>query len=324
MAEDSLIAKFKFDSLLSTNDAGRRIVLQGTIEDKPALLLAERSAFSTDAGHLEIFTQQLAQVQTLGQNDIYNWYLANTRTDDTVSSSSTLPHDLKINLIYPCTDKHIRKYSFQQTRVVTETPEIYARYIRPYMQLCREEGRLNWVFNILEGRKEQENVLHRSTNPDSPQDDYLLLPDLNWDRKTTSSLHLLALPARRDIWSARDLRKRDVPWLRALRATLARVTKELYPGVEADMLKFYVHYQPTYYHFHVHVVHVDLDPTGTQAVGKAVGLDHLISQLETMGGGEEAGLHEVELTYTVGEASELWTRIFEPLKEGREPDVQGL
>jgi m7GpppX diphosphatase len=40
-----------------------------------------------------------------------------------------------------------------------------------------------------------------------------------------------------------------------------------------------------------------------------------------MGGDENAGMADVELSYTVGEASELWTRIFLPLKQGNRPDV---
>jgi m7GpppX diphosphatase len=47
----------------------------------------------------------------------------------------------------------------------------------------------------------------------------------------------------------------------------------------------------------------------------------VISQLDTMGGDENAGMADVELSYTVGEASELWTRIFLPLKQGKAPDV---
>ncbi|KAF7193294.1 m7GpppX diphosphatase [Pseudocercospora fuligena] len=232
------------------------------------------------------------------------------------------PPDLKINLIYPCTEKHIRKYSFQQMRVVRETSEIYEKFVRPYMRICREEGRLNWVFNILEGKSEQENVLFRSKEI-NPQDDFLLLPDLNWDRTTLGSLHLLALPMRRDIWSVRDLKKKDVGWLKHLRNTLTKTVTELYPGVEEDMLKLYVHYQPTYYHFHVHVVHVNLDATGTQAVGKALGFDHVVSQLENLEGGKEAGMHQVELSYTVGENSELWQQVYLPLKEGKEPKIGG-
>ena len=108
------------------------------------------------------------------------------------------------------------------------------------MQQYREEGKLNWVFNILEGRKEQENVLYRSKEAEA-KDDFLLLPDLNWDRTTIGGLHLLALVERRDIWSVRDLKKKDVTWLRHLRSTLTEAVEGLYEGVENDMLKFYIH-----------------------------------------------------------------------------------
>jgi len=318
MSANSLITRFKLTKLLNQDQGGRRIILQGTISGEPALLLAERGAFDTDPAYLSAFGRLVAHVNNLGENDIYRWYLANSLPDNSLDQPT--PPDLKINLIYPSTEKHTKKYSFQQSRYVTETPDIYAKYIRPYMSKCREEGRLNWVFNIIEGKSEQENVLYRSEGGDK-KDHYLLLPDLNWDRKTIGGLHLLALVERRDIWSVRDLKKKDGAWLRHLRSTLATTVSKLYDGVEDDMLKFYVHYQPTYYHFHIHIVHVDLDPTGTQAVGKALGLDNVISQLEKMAGGEGDGMQDVELSYTLGEASELWTEIFLPLKEGREPSV---
>lgn len=40
-----------------------------------------------------------------------------------------------------------------------------------------------------------------------------------------------------------------------------------------------------------------------------------------MSGDDGSGMADVELTYTIGEASELWTQIFLPLKQGREPLV---
>lgn len=153
------------------------------------------------------------------------------------------PHDLKVNLIYPCTEQHIKKYTAQAVRYVTETPAIYRDHVRPFMQDKRDQGRLNWVFNILDGRTEQEDVLFRSPHESTPEDErYLLLPDLNWDRKTLGSLHLLALVERRDIWSVRDLKKKHVPWLKRIVADIADTVSRLYgQGVDPDMLKCYVH-----------------------------------------------------------------------------------
>lgn len=318
-APNTFLTRFKFEKLLNQDQAGKRLILKGTISGEPALLLAERGAFDTDPTFLNSFSRLVTHVNNLGENDIYRWYLANSLPENGIDQPT--PPDLKLNLIYPCTEKHIRKYSPQRLRSVVETPEVYAKYVRPYMARCRQEGRLNWVFNILDGKSEQENVLFRSTEAQN-EDDFLLLPDLNWDRKTVSSLHLLALPIRRDIWSVRDLRKRDVSWLRHLHSTLTDTVAKLYPDVDGDELKFYVHYQPTYYHFHVHIVHVSLEPSATQAVGKAMGLREVINWLESMQGGEVAGMDNVELTYTLGEESELWNEIFQPLKKGQTSNTE--
>ncbi|KAI4823192.1 scavenger mRNA decapping enzyme [Aureobasidium sp. EXF-8845] len=314
---DALIPQFKFEKLLNQgidprlDQAGRRIVLQGTIADQPALLLAERAAFDANESHLSTFSSSLSHIRNLGDNDIYRWYMAHS------GAAQDQPPDLKINLIYPCTEQHLKKYAAQAVRYVTETPDIYRDHVRPYMQAKRDQGRLNWVFNILDGRTEQEDVLFRSPHDTTPEDErYLLLPDLNWDRKTLGSLHLLALVERRDIWSLRDLKKKHVTWLKSIVADIAKNVSRLY-GIDEDMLKCYVHYQPTYYHFHIHIVHVSLEAGATQAVGKALSLDNIISQLATMAGDDGAGMDKVDLSFTLGEASELWTDVFLPLKEKR-------
>jgi hypothetical protein len=121
--------------------------------------------------------------------------------------------------------------------MVTETPAIYASYIRPYMLAQREKGSLNWVFNIIEGRTEQEDVMYRETGPEG----FLLLPDLNWDRSTMGSLHLLGLVERRDIWSVRDLKKGMAEWVTHMGEKMVDATTKLYPDVDKDELKLYIH-----------------------------------------------------------------------------------
>ena len=224
---------------MSQDQNGRRVTLLGRIHDQPALLTAERAAFSNDESTLKAFHAALTQVKNLGDNDIYRWYLASSGT------SEGAPPDLKLNLIYPCTDKHIRKYSPQEVRVTTETPEIYANYVRPYMQRMRDEGRLNWVFNILEGRSEQKDIVLRETGQGEGGDDegFLLMPDLNWDRKTMTGLHLLAIVNRRDIWSLRDLKKNHVVWLKHMREKVLEGTTKKYPEIEKDQIKLYFHCQ---------------------------------------------------------------------------------
>lgn len=222
---------------VSLDQNGRRIILLGEIDSSPALLIAERAAFPSDVSEIEAIHASLVNIKNLGDNDIYRWYLASSA----VQAAIDLP-DLKATLIYPCTPAHVKKYSPQVFRMVTETPAIFKNQVRPYMQNKRDEGRLNWVFNILEGREEQESVLLREPGQGTnPNDGFLLLPDLNWDRRTLTSLRLLALPERRDIWSVRDLKKVHIEWLRHMRDKILMATVKLYEGVESDMLKLYFH-----------------------------------------------------------------------------------
>jgi len=218
------VSKFRSDP------AARRIVLLGKIDDQPGIALVERPALPSDEQVVGQLVSTLSSLNALSTNDIYAWYLAKSGTE--------APPDLKINLIWPCTDKHIAKYSPQKLRMVTETAEIYANQVRPYMEAQREAGRLNWVFNILEGRKEQDDIMYKEADE---VDGFLLMPDLNWDRKTLTGLHLLGIVVRRDIWSLRDLCKEHIPWLKHMRQKLLEGTVKLYPDIDIDELKLYIH-----------------------------------------------------------------------------------
>ncbi|KAK2614392.1 hypothetical protein N8I77_001225 [Diaporthe amygdali] len=311
---EDLVPRFKLERLLNQDQAGRRTSLSGTIDGQPALLVLERAPFPSSHDYLGSITGSLRTLKNLGANDIYHWYMASS--DVIAHAKSDDFADLKINLIYPCTEQHIKKYSKQGVRFVTETPEIYRDKIRPHMQAKRDQGRLNWVFNIIEGRKEVEDVIYRTRLGEAGDEGFLLLPDLNWDRKTIEALHLLGIVERRDIWSLRDLKVKHIPWLEHMKAKFIEATEKVYPDIESDQLKLYVHYQPTYYHFHIHIVHVALEAGATQATGKAIGLESIIEHLKSMGDDQEKGMDSVSLGYTLGEANELWTDVFEPLKRG--------
>jgi m7GpppX diphosphatase len=221
---------------ISADQSGRRLTLVGTIDEKPGILLVERAPLPATEEAIKSFQTSLTNVKNTQANDIYAWYLANVKVTEDGHP------DIKLNLIYPCTEKHIKKYLPQTARMVTETPEIYARHVRPHMIRNHAEGRLNWVFNIIEGRKEQEDIIIRSTKDfGKDEEGFLLLPDMNWDRLTTSSLRILGLVERRDLMSIRDLKKKHVPWLKRMFANIVHAVAEKYEDVEADMLKCYMH-----------------------------------------------------------------------------------
>ncbi|EPE35251.1 mRNA decapping enzyme DcpS N-terminal [Glarea lozoyensis ATCC 20868] len=224
---ESLIPNFKFEKVLNQDQAGRRISLYGSINSQPGILILERSPFPSSQAYLSHIPRILSSIQNLGANDIYFWYLASSRPNSNNSQDGSREavgdegmQDLKVNLIYPCTAQHIKKYSSQGARLVCETAEIYRSKVRPYMENKRAEGRLNWVYNIIEGKTEVEDVIFRTPLGSAGDEGFLLIPDLNWDRKTIPSLHLLGLVERRDIWSLRDLKKKHIRWLNEMRELL--------------------------------------------------------------------------------------------------------
>ncbi|KAI9679319.1 MAG: hypothetical protein M1817_005339 [Caeruleum heppii] len=313
------ISRFRLDRVLNQEATEKSILI---LERQPF----PSSSSEDDNAAIRNIISRISDVRTLGENDVYRWFLGSTSPSTTTPTPEKtkhpipLPPDLKINLIIPCTAAHIRKYSPQRYRLVRETPDVYRRLVRPFVEKKRAEGRLNWVWNILEGRTEQDDVLLREEGGD---EGFIVLPDLNWDRTTLSTLHLLALPLRRDLFSLRDLTKAHLPWLRHMRSRILDAVTGLYPSLERDEVLLYFHYQPTYHHLHIHVTHVNLlqqPSNGTQAIGKAFGFDQLLAQLESMGGGDDAGMMDVEIAFVLGEESELWGEVFSGLKvleEGR-------
>lgn len=146
--------------------------LLGAIDSQPAIIIAEKTAFIAEPEFLKVFSQlsHLSALSLIERNDIYHWFLAS-------QTSGELPRhaEAKLTLIFPATETHIRKYSSQSLRMVTETPEIYREHVLPYINSGRESGRLNWVYNILEKKRESESIILEDTDE---QEGFMLLPDL--------------------------------------------------------------------------------------------------------------------------------------------------
>src|SRR6266576_1121572 len=171
--------------------------------------------------------------------------------------------DVKINVIYPATDVHIRKvipprsmittrtgvlnnsplflvqYSNQQVHIVRETPALYERIVKPYIDAF-PASRTQWsvwpvacsavlsiahrfkrfhkyrIDEIISGRSEAEKVLFRSP-PEADPFGFLILPDMKWALADLASLYLVALTLLPNIKSLRDLNLSHLPLLRSIR-----------------------------------------------------------------------------------------------------------
>lgn len=292
MLLQELINKFQYQETLKSDPQTKSLVLLGTIDNESAIVLLEKSAFSLDSDadvSLEKIIQDLKLIQN---NDIYFWSLA------TLTQSIDQTPAAKVNLIYPATETHIKKYSLQKLHVVRETTEIYKEVVAPFIE-TQKGDRIQWVHNILFHGKESESVLYHDKDP---QNGFVLLPDMKWDKISMDALYLMAIVQRTDISSVRDLNSSHIDFLKSLQERVKKLANETY-GVAEDELRVFIHYQPSYYHFHIHVVRVTHPGLGDGInAGRAILLDDVIENIQLV----SDYYQQRTLTYVLGENHKLW------------------
>ncbi|PSK39093.1 hypothetical protein C7M61_002406 [Candidozyma pseudohaemuli] len=292
MLLQELIHKFQFQETLKSDPQTKSLVLLGRIDNESAIVLLEKSAFSLESDadvSLEKIIQDLKLIQN---NDIYFWSLA------TLSQNIDQTPAAKVNLIYPATETHIKKYSLQKLHVVRETPEIFKEVVAPFIE-TQKGDRIQWVHNILFHGKESESVLYHDKDP---QNGFVLLPDMKWDRISMDALYLMAIVQRTDISSVRDLNSSHTDFLKSLQERVKKLANETY-GVAEDELRVFIHYQPSYYHFHIHVVRVTHPGLGDGInAGRAILLDDVIENIQLV----SDYYQQRTLTYVLGENHKLW------------------
>lgn len=142
----------------------------------------------------------------------------------------------KVDLIYPATETHLKKYEKAKKRYIVETPELYRKYVVPYISTMKGD-RIKWVRQILHEGVEADRVLVRV---DDEKNGFVLLPNLKWDRKNLETLYLVAIVIRDDISSVRDFTEEHIPMLEFIRKTILDTVYEKY-GLTSSELKIFIH-----------------------------------------------------------------------------------
>eukprot|EP00940_MAST-03C_sp_MAST-3C-sp2_P003191 g3191.t1 len=146
--------------------------------------------------------------------------------------------------------KTIAKNTAARMEVVVETKEMYASEVAP--TLPKHLQRLSWLYNILDGEKEQDDIL---ISKHAPGGGFVLLPNTtSWDQSNVDDLLALAIVRDRSLHSMRDLRQRHIPLLESLREVCLSTLADKYAVKKSELL-VYVHYLPSFFHFHVHISH---------------------------------------------------------------------
>ncbi|GIL77380.1 hypothetical protein Vretimale_2793 [Volvox reticuliferus] len=290
-AKQGTLASFKdfvVVEVLNDDPQAKFIALLGRFEgrDDVAVLLLNRKPFNKDS--LSSLVGEGLQLQHDFVNDIYSKYVGRPPPEHST---------VTVDLIYPATEKHVKKYRQQRRCMVKETPEMYESIVLPYIQSIPPAA-LQWVYNVLEKKKEVERLIFEDSDP---QLGFMLHPDLKWDQQQVDQLYCLAIVHRRDVACLRALDLTHLELLENIRDKGCQAIQDKY-GVPATSLRVFVHYPPSYWHFHVHFVHAAFAAPGT-AAGKAILLDDVIDNMKNFGGDY---WRKRTLTYQLGEADDMW------------------
>ncbi|CAF0707519.1 unnamed protein product [Brachionus calyciflorus] len=240
----NILNTFEFVKVLNENNLSKLMIIQAvkkdeTRENKNAVIIFEKPHFGLE--EVKSFLQIDNPYDIDLQNDIYNKFcLYPLRPYNNV----------QVQLIYPATEQHIQKYSMQEFFFVKESFEDYQNLTLKFIN--ETQLNLKWVYNILEHKTESERIIFE--DPD-PQNGFILLPDMKWDCKVVDNLYVLAIVHQKDLLSLRNLTGEHIGLLENVRDKSLRALEEKF-DVKKEKLRAYFHYQPSFYHLHVHFTHI--------------------------------------------------------------------
>ncbi|KAM9356631.1 m7GpppX diphosphatase [Symphorus nematophorus] len=253
---ENILCEFKTSNVLSDSAREKNIFIHGKLADQEAVVILEKTPIREDT-LAELFSGSRLKLEM--KNDIYSTYRLQAP-----------PHlnEIKTTVVCPATEKHVKKYQRQESFLVEETDEDYRSITLPYVQ--KQSFSVQWVYNILEKKAEADRIVFE--DPD-PKVGFVLLPDFKWDQKQVDDLYLIAIAHQRDIRSLRDLTSEHLPLLQNIFQKGKEAILQRY-NLPASKLRVYLHYQPSYYHLHVHFTKL-----GYEAPGCGVERAHLLADV---------------------------------------------
>lgn len=305
----SVLQKFKLVKVLKEDTAKKFVAVEGRIPSESetgdedgnnkAVLLLEKKPFAVDS--IEDLLNS-GNTKLTFVNDCYSNYQ--------LSSSKPL-HDIKVSLINPATEKHIMKFMAQECFIIHETAEIHKTITLPVIE--KQRLAVEWVYNILDKKAEVDKVVFE--DPD-PENGFMLVPDMKWNGTEIESLYLVALVHKRSLKCIRDLDQSHLPLLKNILKQCPRIIFEKY-GLPPCKLRMYCHYEPSYYHFHVHINNIKFDCPGREFL-RAYSLSDIIDNIEM----KNNYYQEKTLSILVAENSLLYKELKSAghIDDGSQPD----
>jgi m7GpppX diphosphatase len=254
--QSNVISKFDLQEVLGDRNGVLRLL--GTLKGQSCILSFKQSTLS------KLFLKELVSMTQLtlnAENGKYKYF----------SGVNGYLETLQVDLVSPVTSWDIKKHSDDDFEFVRETQELYKSVVHPYwVTESTAAGRLDWLEALLDGTKEQENLIYN-------HEDFVLHTSPHWrgqtlDDRDPNQLRCLAIVKLKGIMSIRDLRSEHIPMLQSVLSSGKREISKRF-DVSEDELAAFVHYHPSFLHFHVHFTR------WSQTLSSAVWRAHLLEDL---------------------------------------------
>ncbi|KAA0187420.1 Scavenger mRNA-decapping enzyme DcpS [Fasciolopsis buskii] len=305
--EEEVVARFRpqnmhLVSVLFCDSFAKRIALHTRLNgapEKDAIVVLEKSPFPKEPH--ELIRDRIICAQPAAEQGTNNgctrdssdeeglWDAKLLLANDVyyrlyVTRGLGLVNGINMTVIYPAEQHHFKKYLSPGCRLYEETPEIYRLIIVPF--LSQQPYDLSWVGNILSGEAETDRVIFSDKDPEQG---FTLVLDYRWSGQHLNDLHCLGIVQRSDLTCLRDLRAAHIPLLRRMlresRTLLSKkytITEDNRPKqqLDEDQIVAYFHYPPTFYHLHMHFIHVNSYVNSSIRAGRAHVAEEVLRNLE--------------------------------------------
>lgn len=237
----------KISHVIDDSISSKTITFQGTYNGEVAVIRLEKTLFDEAAMKKALGNDETSSTLDFA-NDVYSSYLLNP------CGGPNLLNDIKATVICPANETVLAKYSRADMIFYSETPDTYLKVVGPFIEdkVTNEKDYNQWVFNILDGKAEADRIILNDPDPDSG---FVIAPNLK-STGDEQDIRLVAICHRRDIRSLRDLNDEHLILLKNILTKGTKAIKAKYKKSKGH-LRSYVHYHPSFYHFHVHFRMVD-------------------------------------------------------------------
>ena len=164
--------------------------------------------------------------------------------------------------------------------IIQETKDIYEKITLPYVKEHLLKKNV-WINEILNGCREVNKIIYSDTDK---KNGFFLLPDPKWDYYK-NHLYLLAIVNDTSLLSLRDITGDNLTLLENIKSVCNKLICNGFTynntliKLSISKVRFFIHYIPSYWHLHIHIVSVDYGYKG-MSINEAHYLDDVIHNIK--------------------------------------------